>query len=223
MGFSNEWDGRYSNNEHMSIWPWSNLITLVHRHTGIKEKRQELKLLELGCGAGANIPFFKSFDVDFFGVDGSSTIIENLKERFPAYQNNLASADFTESIPFDVKFDAIIDRAAITHNSTEDIKKTLNIVKDCLTDGGVFLGTGWFTTEHSEYRNGKPGVDEFTRTEYSNGPFANLGQVHFSTKEHLLTLFEDFQVTQLDLVQNKTLIPENSDNISSWSIVARKK
>ena len=32
MSFSNEWDERYQNNSHMSIWPWSDLVSLVILH-----------------------------------------------------------------------------------------------------------------------------------------------------------------------------------------------
>ena len=53
MSFSNEWENRYKAKTHLSIWPWSDLVSLVMRHKPIKEN---FKVLELGCGAGANIP-----------------------------------------------------------------------------------------------------------------------------------------------------------------------
>lgn len=55
MTFSKEWDNLYRNNQQMSIWPWSDLISYIKRYTeGVSGK----SILELGCGAGANIPFF---------------------------------------------------------------------------------------------------------------------------------------------------------------------
>ena len=38
----------------MSIWPWSDLVSYVMRYTKINEN---YKVLEIGCGSGANIPF----------------------------------------------------------------------------------------------------------------------------------------------------------------------
>ena len=54
MGFSAEWEKQYQKNQQMSIWPWSDLISYVMRYTKINAS---YKVLEIGCGAGANIPF----------------------------------------------------------------------------------------------------------------------------------------------------------------------
>ena len=79
MTFSNEWDQRYQENTHMSIWPWSDLVSFVKRYSkSIKVSR----VLELGCGAGANIPFFKSLKVDYYAIDGSKTAVQRLWNRF---------------------------------------------------------------------------------------------------------------------------------------------
>ena len=62
--FSSEWDNCYRNNGHMSKWPWSDLVSFCMRYVDFQEDR--LKVLELGCGAGANIPFFISMGVEVF-------------------------------------------------------------------------------------------------------------------------------------------------------------
>ncbi|MGN5030804.1 hypothetical protein ACTFBV_20625 [Aeromonas rivipollensis] len=56
MAFSNEWDEQYKNNHHMSIWPWSDLVSSIYRYANPKNGYK--RVLELGCGAGANIPLF---------------------------------------------------------------------------------------------------------------------------------------------------------------------
>ena len=53
QGFSIEWDQRYKENLQMSIWPWSDLVSAVMR----LRLPASTRVLELGCGAGANIPF----------------------------------------------------------------------------------------------------------------------------------------------------------------------
>jgi len=45
MSFSNEWDKRYQENTHMSVFPWSDLVSLVMKYSPQKEK---FKVLELG-------------------------------------------------------------------------------------------------------------------------------------------------------------------------------
>ena len=94
MTFSKEWNIRYKNNTHMSIWPWSDLVSLVMKF--YKPTKSKIRVLELGCGAGANIPFFLSLNTEYFGIDGSEIIIRNLKKRFPRISKNLVFEDFTK-------------------------------------------------------------------------------------------------------------------------------
>src|SRR4029077_14742021 len=58
MGFSKEWDDCYRRGGQAIKWPWSDVISLVMRHA--RPTGSEFRVLELGCGSGANIPFFES-------------------------------------------------------------------------------------------------------------------------------------------------------------------
>ena len=75
-GFSRKWDLQYKNNSHKSVWPWSELISYVTRYA-VSSTPRPLHVLELGCGAGANIPFFLEKKWNHFGIDGSENIIKN--------------------------------------------------------------------------------------------------------------------------------------------------
>ena len=86
MGYSSEWDYRYKENNHMSIWPWSDLVSLVNQHI---PKKKVFKVLELGCGAGANIPLFISLNADYYSVEGSETIVSKLHHQYPQLKNNI--------------------------------------------------------------------------------------------------------------------------------------
>ena len=121
MGFSNEWDDKYQDNTHMSVWPWTNLVSLVMRN---KPQKRNFKVLELGCGAGANIPFFVSLEADYYSVEGSKTIVDKLHQRFPYLKDNIMVGDFTDFIP-ETQFDLIVDRASLTCNHEESIIKSL--------------------------------------------------------------------------------------------------
>ena len=40
------------------------------------------RVLELGCGAGANIPFFLALGMDYYAIEGSPTIVKQLHKRY---------------------------------------------------------------------------------------------------------------------------------------------
>ena len=65
MTFSNKWDTCYKNKTHsMNNWPFSDLVSYVMRFS--KPGKSKIRVLELGCGSGANIPFFLSLNAEYF-------------------------------------------------------------------------------------------------------------------------------------------------------------
>ena len=220
MTFSNEWEKLYSKNFHMSVWPWSDLISYVKRY--VKFPTSSYNVLELGCGAGANIPFFLSLNANYHGLDGSQTIIENLKQQFPQIKENLLIEDFTKEIPFENKFDLIVDRAALTCNSSFAIKNCLNLISNKLSDNGIFIGIDWYSTEHSEYSNGKNTNDEYTKKDFVKGTFKDTGLVHFSSKQHLEELFSEFKFLILEHKIIRNVLNNSNHDFASWNFVAQK-
>ena len=151
MTFSKEWDQRYRQHSHMSVWPWSDLVSYVIRYVHLQKK---LYVLEIGCGAGANIPFVLSLGYKYYGIEGSPTIVSKLKKRFPSIKKNIVVGDFTSKIPFDEKFDLVIDRSSLTHNTTEGIRRCLDLVYEKMKDDAKYIGIDWFSTLHQDYPKG---------------------------------------------------------------------
>ena len=222
QGFSAEWDKCYLDNTQLSIWPWTDLVSLVHRNCKHLIASGNSSMMEFGCGAGANIPLFLQLGMKYFAVEGSPSIVKRLHLRFPELVNQIVAGDFTLEVPFTSNFDLVVDRAAITHNSTDAIKRTLKNIYCLLNSGGIFIGVDWFSTRHSDYLGGEQANDEYTRTNYCEGQFIGVGNVHFSNEAHLRELFADFEILVLD----EKIITEHqsgSEHIfSSWNIVVRK-
>lgn len=222
MTFSQEWDQRYSESTHMSVWPWSDLVSLVYRY-GKEAIAQRGRVLELGCGAGANIPLFLSLQMQYHALEGSPAIVNQLHQRFPELRETIRCADFTAEQPFDGAFDFVIDRGSLTHNNTEAIRRGLGLAWQALKPGGYFFGVDWFSTNHSDYTEGEPTNDPYTRTHYTSGQFTDVGRVHFSDADHLRDIFQQFDVKLLEEKIQRRFIPEGNHQFAGWIIVARKK
>ena len=225
MVYSNEWDEIYDNDMHLSIWPWSDLVSLVNRHCKKLILTKNIKALEIGCGAGANIPFFLSLGIDYYAIEGSKIAINKLHKKFPNLKNNIYLGDASKDFFNISEIDLIVDRASVTRNPTNDIKKILRFSLDSLNEGGIFIGIDWFSINHSDFRSDYSSLidDKFTRTGYSKGQFKDVGKVHFSDKEHLEELFKDFELLYMEEKLIKKHHPFDDHVFASWNIVCQKK
>lgn len=101
------------------------------------------KVLDLGCGNGRFIEFFKKQGIEYFGVDNSERLIEIAKKRHP--EGNFQVAD-SFNLPFpDNFFDKIISIAVLHHipsygKRTEFLKEAKRILKP----KGVLILTVWY-------------------------------------------------------------------------------
>ena len=219
-GFSPEWDATYRSSQHISVWPWSDLVSLVMRYAHPKDGF--LRVLELGCGAGANIQFFVDTGADYWAVEGSQAIVSTLRQRYPALSEQILVGDFTSSIPCNGVFDLVIDRSSLTHNNTAAIQRGLALAYDTLRPNGKFIGVNWFSTKN-QYAEAGTMVDSHTRRDIPAPLLEGLGKVHFSDFDHLDNLFRTagFIIDYCEHVTKETTIPE-SIMWASWNFVATK-
>lgn len=222
MTFSTEWDALYRANTHLSIWPWSDLVSYVHRYA--RPSAGFSRVLELGCGAGANIPLFLSLKADYWSIEGSSAIVESVLKRYPELEGRIMTGDFTVSLPFEGHFDLVIDRISLAHNSTEAMLHTLCMIFNLLRSGGKFIGIDWFSTEHQDSQLGDP-VDAHTRKNMpAHSSLAGTGLVHFCDQDHITHLLEcsGFKIERLEHKQSDIKIPTNLPRLANWNFVAVK-
>ena len=151
-GFSSEWDERYQENTHMSIWPWSTLVSFVMRYSN--PNVAGFRVLELGCGAGAKIPFFVNLGIDYYAVEGSESIVTRLHSKFPQLKDNIICGDFTHTLP-EMEFHLIVDRGSLTCNDTSAIGRCLRMCHNRLNNDGMYIGIDWYSTDSDAYREGE--------------------------------------------------------------------
>jgi len=224
-GFSNEWDEIYLDNLQITSWPWTDLVSLVYRHCKDIILSGNGAVLELGSGAGPNIPFIQSLKMDYYGIEGSPTVVKRLHQKYPELKETVIVSDFTNiksfiGIP---KIDIVIDRASVTHNNLPAIQDTLKNCYRKLNNSGYFIGIDWFSTKHADFKLGVESVDKNTRMNIKSGQFENVGNVHFSNKKHLRSLFSDYEIVVLEEKVINSYVSKIGHQFASWNIVAKKK
>jgi hypothetical protein len=221
VNFCPEWETLYAADRHMSIWPWSDLVALVMRHVPPPADASRFRVLELGVGAGANIPFFKALGVEFWGMDGSKTAIGGLKVAHPDLAGRLVVGDFTKEWPVRGPFDLIVDRASITHNRGLDIERTLAKIRAHLSTKGRLVAVDLFSTAFDEFKSGEPTDDPYTRRNFTKGRLAGTGVAHFADEARLQTLFAGFEIEHLEHKTLRRHRPQPEAQFASWMLVAR--
>ena len=68
------------------------------------------------------------------------------------------------------------------------------LIPPALYLGGVFIGSDWFSTNHTDYLGGEVADENFTRTNHNKGQFIGVGNVHFADETHLRHLFSKFEI-----------------------------
>jgi SAM-dependent methyltransferase len=153
------------------------------------------KILELGVGLGANIPFLSEIG-EYYGIEGSEKAVTYLHNEFPRMADRIALADFSRVQPFGTGFDAVVERASVPHNDIAAIKRTLALVWASLKPGGLFISSDWFSMNHSEAYRGETieaSANGRTATCFPDGQFVGLDSVHFSDVDELSALFAYFE------------------------------
>ena len=73
------WDKIFKDNE-WGKYPCEELIRFISRKFHVSKNRKIIKILEVGCGAGANIWFLSREGFDVYGVDGSKYALKKAQK-----------------------------------------------------------------------------------------------------------------------------------------------
>jgi len=201
------WDQIYKKDSNNSIWPWTDLISEVSRH--MPNLKRKLNVLELGFGAGANIPFFLSNKFKYHGIESSLTVTKRVNKKF-TMGKNLKCDDFSKKINFEKKFDIIFDRAAICCNNAKIITTISDNIYEKLEVDGLFIGIDWYSTNCKNLTTGSRNI------------FNKIGYINFSTKKSIQKQFKKFKF--LDIYEKKYFFTHNRKiTLSSWNFIVKKK
>ena len=120
--------------------PYDTVASFVYRNAA-PGPRENVRILELGCGAGNNLWFLASEGYSVAGTDGSRRAIEYAKCRLAesGFRADLRVENFPD-LGFDSSsFDLAFERAALSYVTPEVAAQTIREVHRVLAPGGRFF------------------------------------------------------------------------------------
>ena len=186
----------YAHGKQLNRYPYTSVISDIKREQAERDKN-ELRVLEIGCGSANNLWAIVSEGAFGFGIDASSTAIDEgmIQMRsfgIPESRYELLVGD-ARKLPFENKlFDIIIDRAVLGY-MTSDIRS--QIIRECharLAPKGKLFSYDLCGESHFAKRRGEK-ITGNTYSNFSDGAFPPTDIVHFFRKNELLNDFSCFR------------------------------
>lgn len=225
--FDESWETRmYGEGKQLNRYPYGDLVSRVLRLYGAKlNAGKNLRVLELGSGAGANLAFFAKEGFDAYGIEGSETACRHAR-RFLAAQSleaEIVHGDFT-SLPYrNGYFDLIVDRESVCHNRWAAILAVRDEVRRCLKPGGRFLSFA-FSRAHGAVKSaGGRRLEPGTYADFKRTAFADAGTTHFFTEREMRAgYFKGFKLEYLQHQGADSLLPRKGNEYAEFVACGRK-
>ena len=179
------------------MYPPEHIIRFIARNYYNKD-RGKIKILDFGCGQGANTWYLAREGFDTYAFDGSESACKK-SLAYLASDNLCADVKVMDALNIDYEdsyFDAVVDNACICCNKIGDIKQMYNNIYRVLKKGGKII-TVCFGGDLYGYKSGKE-IEPSTYCDITEGLLANLGVLHIFSDSELKEIlsntgFKDIQ------------------------------
>lgn len=123
------WENIFKENQ-WGKYPFVPVIRFIAKNFYKVNNRNKIKILEIGSGTGANLQFCAREGFSVYGIEGSATAVERMRQRF--FDENLVErigmveiGDYYDKLDNfkDEYFDAIIDSESLYCNDFEKVNR----------------------------------------------------------------------------------------------------
>lgn len=206
-------------------YPGEDVIRFVAGHFYKVPDRSAVRLLEVGCGSGANLWFMAREGFCVHGVEGSATAArlatERLDRECPGWQQaggQVHAADMA-SLPYpDGRFDAVLDVVAACYSTIAHARRTYAELARVTRAGGklfvrTFASGCWGEGTGTEEEPGMWACIE--------GPLQGLGPTRFTALEQIDDLLQGWKVDRLERDVHSNA--DGSQAIVHWVVHATRQ
>ncbi|MFA6322235.1 MAG: class I SAM-dependent methyltransferase [Candidatus Buchananbacteria bacterium] len=146
------------NRLHKNGWgkyPSESLVRFLCRYkNNTKDFENKNRILDLGCGGGANTKLMVNEGFRVHALDGAAEAIKNAKKNVKSRQAKFFVSDFLNlgEVCDDNYFDLVCDNFSIYANSIDHIKQILFLVHKILKHDGLFY-SAVFSNQTTPFKN----------------------------------------------------------------------
>jgi SAM-dependent methyltransferase len=191
LGWDPVWEQIFSTRE-WGKYPPEHVVRFVATHFYCVPDRKAVRLLEIGCGPGANVWFMAREGFGVSGIDGSPTAIKQASERLATegLTADLRVGDYA-TIPWsDSSFDGAVENVSLYCNPWNAVERALREIRRVLRPGAPFLSS-FFSDRTWGYGLGTM-VEPDGFIDITEGPLAGAGFCLFLNRKRVDELFCEF-------------------------------
>lgn len=206
-------------------YPNEELVRFVGRNFFAlpREERKEIKILELGCGQGANLWLLAKEGFDTYGIDISPSAIKKAEKYLAEAYNIKAKMEVGDirKLPYKNNFlNLVIDCASMQHIPFTDHKVTYKEIYRVLKPSGMFWG--FHIANGKDYGKLK-WMDYRTYDNLPEGPLANSGITCMLSDGDLKGLLSNSGFEIMSLEKQTRTYDNQRKEIAHWIVIARRK
>jgi len=220
-GFDPLWEDLFAGRA-WGRYPSEPVIRAIMAAYGSSSDRSTIRVLDLGCGPGANTWFLAREGFTVAGIDGSETAIaqNSARLRLEGLDADLRVGDFTKQIPWeDGSFDAVVDNGSLCANTGSSMTNGVLLAARVLKPGGRLISIG-FTDRCWGYGTGRPREDPGAFIDIEVGPLAHKGTMQFLGRIDVERVFAPF--APLSVERSSYTVEQGERLIEMWVVQGRR-
>ena len=138
------WDNSHKKKDNFLLYPSENVVRFfnkyIHKNKEFKPNKKNIKVLDLGCGAGRHLVFFAENKCDIIGYDISTEAIKCAKQflNFRKIKKFILLDSLNSRHIKDNDIDVIVSHGVLDSMAEKDAKKYIAIAKLKLKKQGLF-------------------------------------------------------------------------------------